>query len=44
LDLEAMGAGNCLNAAIWLSAESARGVLPAVLGAEKIRLRRVDVV
>lgn len=44
LSLEAAAAGKCLNAAIWLSAESARGVLPAVLDAESIRWRRVDVV
>jgi len=41
LNLEAVAAARVLGAAVWLSAESAAGVLPSVLDAERVRWKAV---
>jgi hypothetical protein len=41
LNLEAVAAALVLGAALWLSVESAGGVLPSVLDAERVRWRTV---
>jgi hypothetical protein len=43
LNLEAAGAALALRATVLLSAEAARGVLPAVLDAEKVSWRTVEI-
>ena len=41
LNLEAAAAATVLGATVWLSAEAAGGVLPSVLGAEKLSWKTV---
>lgn len=42
LNLEAAAAGSLLRATVWLTPESAAGVLPAVLDAEGVRWRVLE--
>jgi hypothetical protein len=43
LNLEAVASGLVLNATMLLSNETARGVLPEMLGAENIKWRTVEI-
>jgi hypothetical protein len=43
LNLEAIAAGQVLSATMWLSTETARGVLPAVLDQEQVPWQTVTV-
>jgi hypothetical protein len=43
MNLEAAALGHLLSATVWLSRESAEGVLPGVLGHERVRWRIVTI-
>ena len=43
LNLEAVAAGRALHATLWLSSETTAGVLPAVLDAEGVRWKTVEI-